>query len=270
MRKQHGMALVYSLVFSVLLIGTGMAISSKLKLFSEEAFAIQDYVRVEMQIKDVAARVIFSINTNTPLLFNTQEYELDISGKPIKLNEHLTVEIRDAAGMVSLTPLDALTLNNIIAAQIPSVLERQRFINSLLDWIDSDNIPRLYGQEQVSLIQEGSIAPRNGFMQTVNELKYINGMNVELFEKLKHIFVPVSDASLDTAKISPEINLLTGSSNSLWVSPYSSVVEGVLFQSGIADIKISYVGPKVSRKLYILLDIDESKDYPYAIIHWES
>ena len=60
--------------------------------------------------------------------------------------------------------------------------ERNRLVDSILDWRDADDIPNLYGAEISDYDQvNGQRLPANGSFDSVDELLFVNGMTPDLF-----------------------------------------------------------------------------------------
>jgi hypothetical protein len=57
--------------------------------------------------------------------------------------------------------------------------QRNRIVDSMLDWRDADDIPHLYGAEVGEY--DGRTPPRNGAFQSVDELLQVKNMTPQLF-----------------------------------------------------------------------------------------
>ena len=85
------------------------------------------------------------------------------------------VDVNEASDKVLASMLDSLALDREM---------RNRLVDSILDWIDTDDIPHLYGGEVADYppVVAGKMPrPRNGKFETVEELLLVRNMTPEIF-----------------------------------------------------------------------------------------
>jgi general secretion pathway protein K len=94
----------------------------------------------------------------------------------------LRVRLIDEGGKINLNRSDENTLRRIFTNIGIEEPRRSELVDSILDWIDPDNLHRANGAENEYY---GSLSPsytaKNGVFDTVEELLWIKGMTAELF-----------------------------------------------------------------------------------------
>jgi general secretion pathway protein K len=94
----------------------------------------------------------------------------------------LRVRLIDEGGKVNLNRVDEGTLRRIFANIGVEEPRRSELVDSILDWMDPDNLHRVNGAENdyyASL--SAPYTAKNGLFDTVEELLWVKGMTVELF-----------------------------------------------------------------------------------------
>ena len=270
MNKQKGIALVYCLIVSVLLLVSASLVVFKMKKMLSITSDVVVYEQTENKIKDIASSVIFAVITNSDVFYEGQWHKWQNDGTPLEFDSGLKVEVRDVAGMLSIAPFDYLTFEQLILNTSNTPVIKSSIIASIRDWIDQDAFVRLNGFEKISYKVSPIISPRNAPMLHFSELSLINNMDLALLNSLKSLFTPISDYDGVELKSSRELNTLLEKDYIPWRSPLVTDTSKLSFQSQFADVKISVATDDIERELHFVIDMDRSKDYPYAIVHWES
>lgn len=129
-------------------------------------------------------------------LLQDEEYLQSISGASLNLkgprqepyqvsfgNQTLAVQILDIGGKVNVNSVDDELLGDILSAcGLKEGVGRTTVINSLHDWMDSDDLHRQEGAEEdyyTSL--ENPYLPKNGPLESIGELLLIRGIDRELY-----------------------------------------------------------------------------------------
>ncbi len=117
----------------------------------------------------------------------------------------LVVRIEDERGKVPLNLLDDTTARALIAAAGAGAGEKGRIAaESLLDWIDNDEVPRPSGAENAFYRARG-IHPRNGPLQTIDELAQVRGFDAALVNRLRSfVTVDYGSGAFDARYAQPE------------------------------------------------------------------
>jgi len=79
--------------------------------------------------------------------------------------------IRDLSGAFPLNTMDPSHLENLLSAWEADIATRRGLVDSLLDYIDLDQIERLHGAEG----QVGNFGPKNYLLRTVPEIRRVRG-----------------------------------------------------------------------------------------------
>jgi general secretion pathway protein K len=107
----------------------------------------------------------------------------DLSWHEEKLgNGSLRVRLIDEGGKINLNRADESTLRRIFTNLAVEEPRRSELVDSILDWIDPDNLHRVNGAENDYY---ESLSPpytaKNGLFDTVEELLWVKGVTADLF-----------------------------------------------------------------------------------------
>lgn len=108
--------------------------------------------------------------------------KLNLRGRPLTIGNS-TVQLQDTGGRLGLWPPSPFFINNLLIAGGIKEEEVRIFHDSLLDWIDRDDLKHLNGAERYYYRTEHgrSYQPRNDqFLQSAHELALIRGATPEL------------------------------------------------------------------------------------------
>lgn len=89
------------------------------------------------------------------------------------------VHLESADGLIDLNAASDRLLATVFDSFGLSELERNRVVDSILDWRDGDDIPHLYGAEVNDYV--GRATPRNASFQSVDELLQVKNMTPERY-----------------------------------------------------------------------------------------
>jgi general secretion pathway protein K len=137
--------------------------------------------------------------TNQSLIKNREELEehsgqrLDLKyprQEPYKMiagNHTVAVQITDLSGKISISAVDDVLLQDILSAcGLEEGVEQTTVINSILDWMDQDDMHRPEGaEEDYYLGLDPPYMPKNGELESIEELLLIKGIDRELFQGTK-------------------------------------------------------------------------------------
>ncbi len=99
----------------------------------------------------------------------------------------LQVRVEDERGKVPVNLLDDEFAQNLVDVIGLGISNRGRIVaDSLLDWIDEDDVERPYGAEDAFYRSKG-IRPRNGPLQSIDELGTIRGFDAAILDRLRPI-----------------------------------------------------------------------------------
>jgi len=206
----------------------------------------------------------------------------------------LSISLQDTNGLISLTTLNTQVFDRLLKyAGVPE--ERRRvIIDSLLDWIDPDDLTRLNGAEKDYYEKEGKpYGPRNYQIQYPEELMLIRGMDEELYAKIEpyltilpnsgfnpntarrevvKAYLDIEDEkALDNLYAFLENGTILGNTQLFQLTGKAlSLDEGVYFYpSLIFEIKIKAGYPRALYTLKFGLDARLKANTPYEILLWK-
>lgn len=109
--------------------------------------------------------------------------EIPLDGGELLIDNNTKLRIFDTNGLISVSTMNINAFKNLIknlTKSDPSII-----IDSLLDWIDEDDLKRLNGFEKVDYRMEGkSYIPRNYPIQYKEELLLIKGITKEIYDNI--------------------------------------------------------------------------------------
>jgi len=218
---------------------------------------------------------------------------IPLNGTEVNLSDDITVEVQDSNGMLSLTTINTLALGRLLTYFGADQKEVDIFIDSLLDWIDPDDLTRINGAEKYWYSSQGlKYAPRNYPLQYKEEIKLIRGMKPELYEKIEPYLtlLPQTGFNPNTAK-DPVLRAYLDIDNDtlkvlkeyLQTKPIYSDAElysltgrrivrdeGVyFFPSRYVELKIKVGKPKPFYTIKAGLYLQENLNTPYTTLYWK-
>lgn len=273
---------------------------------------VKEYIKTAMAFEDKATAMLKARSAYDTLLylmlngnFGARELLLPqveglpalttipLNGTEVNLSDDITVEVQDSNGMLSLTTINTLALGRLLTYFGADQKEVDIFIDSLLDWIDPDDLTRINGAEKDWYSSQGlKYAPRNYPLQYKEEIKLIRGMKPELYEKIEPYLtmLPQTGFNPNTAKDPVLIAYLDIDNDTLKVlkeylqtKPISSDAElysltgrrivtdeGVyFFPSGYVELKIKVGKPKPFYTIKAGLYLRENLNTPYTTLYWK-
>lgn len=97
----------------------------------------------------------------------------------------LTIAVEDERGKVPINSADEDTVRRLLAGAGVQGRQLDGLVAAILDWIDVDNNTRLNGAEAAAYAALGAeVAPRNGKIRTIDELRHIRGMTPDILARI--------------------------------------------------------------------------------------
>ena len=218
---------------------------------------------------------------------------IPLNGIEVPFLEDLIIKVQDSNGLLSVTTINTVALKRLLTYFEVDPQNADTFIDSLLDWIDQDDLTRLNGAEREWYSFQGlKYEPRNYPIQYKEELKLIKEMNSELYSKIEpYISIlpstgfnpntapdPVLIAYLDIGN--DTLNLLK---EYMQTKPITSDAElysltgrkivkedGVFFfPSPFLEITVQAGKPKPFYTIKAGIYLNENIYSPYSIIYWK-
>jgi len=219
----------------------------------------------------------------------TELKTLPLDGQKVSFSEDLSVQIQESNGMLSLSSLNVVALERLIR-KVTGLDNVSGPINSLLDWIDVDNLSRINGAEEFYYKGQGlPYVPRNYALQYKEEVGFIKGFENGLYGKLQPYltmlpssgfnpntasdavllaYLDINEESLKTLKefmskkaIASDIELfaLTGR----WLGG-----EDNFYPSTFMEVTVRAGAPKSIYSIRAGLRVTQNIYSPYSVIYW--
>ncbi len=184
MNRQQGVALIIVLWITVLL---SVVVGSYLLLARTESLQARNLVdatRARIAAEAGIHRAVIELRNpdleqrwfgdGRPYTFMLDEVEIE-------------VRLRDETGLVDINLADEQMLGRLLEFNTDlEETEREALVQAILDYRDSDDLPRLNGAEADDYAAAGlSYGPKNAPFDTVAELQQVLGMNWRLFQQLE-------------------------------------------------------------------------------------
>ena len=174
LNRQYGIALIQILiivaVMSVLSLYLMQSSRSQLQL----AFLAKDRGQAEVELESAKNLLLFELLTKEKVKalsgYSYEGEELDeifisntwnFYGKPFSINEFVTAEIQDQSGLLNLNVIHIERFSALLVKNGVGLSRANQIIDSIIDWQDSNNIPRPSGVEAFNDFRNGPIVELN-------------------------------------------------------------------------------------------------------------
>ena len=180
--RQQGMALIVVLWLIVLL--SVMAAGHSRNVHTETRLASR-------QVEIAKARGMAEAGINhviLEMLADGSSDEIPIDGSVFAVDiydEQVTLAVRRATGLVDLNAASADLLNAVLQACDVEEGRRPNIVDAILDWRDGDDLRHLNGVEDRDYLAAGvPWTSRDDAFRSIDELKYLPGIDQGLFERM--------------------------------------------------------------------------------------
>jgi general secretion pathway protein K len=220
MRSERGFALIASLWLVVLLGAVGLELSREARTHRLGVLATVEGARAGAAAEGGLAQVTAELEralTYSRDLVGTSPGAVADPWRALLLGGGDTVTIGVARVALAYADLGRrLQLNRATEDEARRVLVALRvdagkadvIAQSLLDWRDSDDLPRGRGAEREAYLTSASVRlPRNALLADVSELRYVHGMTEEIYDRVAP-YVTVHGTGLVNLNAAPRPVLL--------------------------------------------------------------
>lgn len=269
-------------------IKTAQAFTSKAEAILKARSAYDTIVFLMLNGQFTAKEILFPQIEGLPEIKN-----IPLNGSEVTLVDDISIKVQDSNGLISLVSINTVVLSRLLKY---FGIDQDRInvaIDSLLDWIDQDDLKRLNGAEKEYYSSEGyDYEPRNYPIQFKEELKMIRGFDEALYKKLEPYItiLPASgfnpntasdpvliahlDISEDTLNILKEYmatKAITSDSELLPITGRRIVRdEGIyFFPSRYIELTVIAGKPKSYYKITAGIDLRETLYAPFTINYWK-
>ena len=200
---------------------------------------------------------------------NNTRWPADGSLKHIRFDDgEVVISVRDTRGLVDINKATNALLDGILAgAGVEDDLQRQRLVDAILDWRDSDNLKHLHGAEDEDYQIAGlSWGARDGLFTSVEEFRYILGMTNTIYRKLAPYLTVHSGQTGISKDFAPP-----------WLAEVINAHPGLSFSTGTTTGQSTYDVNVVATtaggtrtSLSAVVKISNQGKEPYKILSWRS
>ncbi len=242
--KEDGLALIQVLLLTTLISVIAIQISKTARSNVGIAQGFDDRAQAELLLKSAESNVLaelFRMDSHQINGMNINEVNWYLA-KAFKLNDYTIVEINPLSGRLSLLTAPELYIKRALLLSGVQEDELTATYDSIMDWIDADNVTRRQGAELASY--SGNTKPRNGPLQHISELAAIKGVSDSVVQKFSQFVTIYATQSFNPAYSSKELNTAlfgesvaealvvnSNSGNSFTEQDWTKLVGGQTFES---------------------------------------
>lgn len=296
-----GSATILIVLMAGVMISVGLAFNWLVREHIKASEGLKNKTEAILKARSAYELLIYlimngKITRNEILLLDTENITelraIPLNGKRVALAENVFVKIQDTNSLVSLVNPDQLLMERLFR-QIGKVDDAAVPVESLLDWIDTDDFKRVSGAEK-SHYQEpqSSYAPRNYAFQYKEEVALIRGVGPDVYRKIEpfltilpstgfnpntagdevlKIFLSLTDESLSDLKdymsrlpVVSEATLFSLTGRRL-----QSMEDRInFFPSRFLEVTVQVGSPKTLYKIKSGFDRLATSISPYRIVYW--
>lgn len=182
------MVMAISMIIMIMTLSIAFSMRHKIAVISE----LRDQGLARLKSYSAMNETIYNILTSNFTETGIKIYLPDgkwkiwnLYGEPIALDDSVSVRLRDVAGMVSpVTQPQYLAV--LLSGTSANMSDINSFVDKLADWQDPDDLKRLNGAEAWDYKAAGyPYAPRNFYIQTIDEIRLIMGFDSSLFDAVR-------------------------------------------------------------------------------------
>lgn len=192
LKSQHGIALIQVLIISIILTMLGIYISQTVRSQVATTYLMQQSNQVSLSAENVEAELLHTLLTNKRYVSKSSESNLvkkwNFYGKPFQYDDHTQITIQDMSSLLSLNYLNKRLATRLFEQLGYQGHEVRTFLDSLSDWKDKDELKRLNGAEKDYYQSIGVTGPRNGFLQSIDEVLSIKQSELLTITQWKRYF----------------------------------------------------------------------------------
>lgn len=194
-----GIALIQVLLLSAMISVFALHLSHSAKQQIEIAQLEEDRAQAQLQMRTAESQLAYTLLTQqrrqlegeqlssiTQPIVKTILQRWNFHNKPFSLNESVSIQIQDQNALISVNyPRDDLLLS-LFDKQPLAEISSRAFIDTLLDWQDSDSLRRMNGAEA----SEYEFGPRNANITLLADLLHFKGVTSDDYKILSTVLTP--------------------------------------------------------------------------------
>ncbi len=181
-KEIKGIALIQVLIITMVLTILGIFISQSIRSQVNLSFSMQTAVKLELMVESAQAQLLHALLANERYP-NSQSENLIVKNwnfynQAFPLNDDVQVKLQDANGLLGLNMMSHELARKAFAELGLEGHPVRTFLDSLRDWIDEDSLKYLNGAERDYYRQANLKGPRNGYLQSLDEVQSIKMGNI--------------------------------------------------------------------------------------------
>ncbi|WP_448213063.1 general secretion pathway protein GspK [Colwellia sp. MEBiC06753] len=204
---QQGIALIQVLIISIILSMLAIYISQTVRTQVGAAGLTQDYHYSVIAIESAESELLHYLLTEEhyKIALNNQYREQQSSndqdntqsnirerwnfyGQAFELTPQVNASIQDITGLLSLNHLNRRVAERLFEELGKDDESIRIFLDSLADWKDKDDLKHLNGAESQYYAKTLGYGPRNGYLQSFDEIAHIRGGEILTIDQFKRYF----------------------------------------------------------------------------------
>jgi general secretion pathway protein K len=301
-RDNNGSATILSLLVSAVIVTVGIGFNWLVKEHLKAAEGLKNKTEAMLNAHSAYESLIYCILSGTitqkEVVLNKGEDLLGIKNMPLNssgvlTNKNITIKIQDSNGILSLANPDTEVIRKLIKIVMPEKDNVSVITDSLLDWIDKDNLIRINGAEDMFYrFERKPYTARNYPIQYKEEFSFIRGMDEGMFVRLSPYITLIPNLGFNPNTAPDEVLLayldidrdtLQDLKDYISNKPVSSDTElfgitgrrverpfGVyFFPSRFWEITIDSGNPKRVYSIHAGIDVRHGLKFPYSVLYWK-
>jgi general secretion pathway protein K len=180
--NQRGIALIQVLIIAIILTMLGIFINQSVRNQVKTAQLIQDNYKLNLLLESTEAELLHALLTHKRYRKDDSDNDFvkrwNFHGEIFTLNDQVSIELQDLNGLLSLNYMNNSVSTRLFEQLGESGHNVRTFLDSLKDWKDKDDLKHLNGAESYFYQKEKLLIPRNGFLQSVQEVTNIKGADI--------------------------------------------------------------------------------------------
>ncbi len=196
--QNSGSAIIIALIISLIAMAITLFVVSVSRSIVESSNMLLDKLNAKFRAESLINEIEFYASAGR---FTSDSVEnpsvkglpakIYIKGLSQKIGNNTKVTIRDAGSMMSIWAINPKVISNLLKIDNVSSQRIAIIRDSILDWLDKDNLIRLNGAESQYYRSKGyGYTTRNSFaLQSIYELKLVRGMGNKTFNFLKRYLI---------------------------------------------------------------------------------
>lgn len=204
--NSSGVALVQVLIMTAIMSLIAIQFSQTARNQVSIASDFSDRLDAELLLRSARSQVYFNFfkyDSNQLSDKSVDGKKWNLRNEPFQLNANTNVKIQATSGLISvLTAPDELFEKVIVHLGVENGHARS-IVSSINDWVDVDDSTRNLGAERSYYISQQMLGPRNGPLQHISELKFIKGIDPEIYRKISP-FLTIYTSSSFNPSLAPQ------------------------------------------------------------------